>query len=106
MCKKIYVSVVEGLYKCFTESSEDSEMCGVVVVLARDLSSCQALVTKLKNLRNLKNLRISKTTKTEISVFPRVFEVFEFFEILNFKIFEISETFEKLKLSYYYNLWL
>jgi hypothetical protein len=56
-------------------------MCGVVVVLARQLTSCQGFVTKLKNLRNLKNL---KSAKTEISVFPRVFEVFRNLRILVF----------------------
>ena len=57
---------VEGLHKYVTESSEDSEMCGVVVVLARELSICQAFVRKLKNLKSLK---ISKTTKLRFLYF-------------------------------------
>ena len=65
-----------------------SETLGVVVVLARDLTSCQGFVTKLKNLRNLKNL---KTARSENSVFPRVFEFFGNLRILNFEVFEISE---------------
>lgn len=49
---------VEGLHKYVTESSEDSEMCGVVVVLARELPSCQAFSG---------NPQISKISKTSNS---------------------------------------
>jgi len=67
-----------------------------VVVLARDLTSCQGFVRKLKNLKKLKN---DKTEISENLVIPRVFEVFEFLENLIFEFFEIFEIYN-YNLSY------
>ena len=88
------VSIMLSRCSVFSEYSvKGLRMFRVVAVLARDLTSCQAFVTKLKNLRNLKNLRISKNAKSENSVIPRIFEFFRILKKLNF---EISEIFENL----------
>ena len=60
--------------------SEDSEMCEFVVVLARELPSCQGFVRKLKNLRNPKISEISKTQKLRILYFQGFSSFLEIFK--------------------------
>ena len=67
------------------------EMVRVVVVLARQLTSCQALsgnpeiskTPEISNSQKFQILRNLKNYKTEISVIPRVFEFFRIFKKLN-----------------------
>lgn len=88
------VTIMLSRCSVFSEYSvKGLRMFRVVAVLARDLTSCQPFVTKLKNLRNLKNLRISKTPKLRFLCFPSIFKFFRILKKLNF---EISEIFEDL----------